>query len=175
MSGLFGLLASAVGGLASSVFGGSLGKVIANGVGSVGKFISGAATAGASALGLIKDRATDTRDLWGTGKSLFNNTSTMIGAAQNGTLTNDSVRTYVGEVENAAAKGMQVYQRTRQDATRLNDLYQGVRADYRNVCNVGSGEVTRPDPYSGATRSVYNPTYDGPMRMAPQSYDPYRR
>lgn len=173
MSGLFGLLASAVGGLASSVLGGSLGKVIANGVGSVGKFISGAASAGASALGLIKDRASDARDLWGTGRNLFNNTSTMLGSAQNGTLTHDSVKTYVGEVEQAAAKGMQVYQRTRQDASTLNGLYRGVRADYRNVCNVGSGEITRPDLNSGPMRDVYNPTYRGPMRMAPQTYNPY--
>lgn len=174
MSGLFGLIASAVGGLASSVFGGPIGKVIANGVGSVGKFISGAATAGASALGLIGNRATEAQQLWGTGKSLLNSTRNVIGAAQGGTLTQDSLRTYVGEVENAASTGRQMYQRTRQDAARLNELYQGVRADYRNVCNVGSGEVTRPDLYAGY-RNVYNPTYSGPQRMAPGTYNPYVR
>lgn len=166
-------MASAAGGLASTLLGGSLGKVITNGFSSVGKFISGAVNAGASALGLIKDRATDARDLWGTGQNLYNRTSTMMAAAKSGGLTNDSVRTYVGEVEQAAAKGMQTYQRTQQSAEQMRQLYQGVRADYRNVVNVRSGQITRPDPYSGQT-TVYNPMYQGRQVSAPQAYDPYR-
>lgn len=174
MSGLFGLLASAASGLASSVFGGSLGKLIANGVGSIGRLISGATNAGRATVGYASGRFSDAQKLWGTGKSLYSSTRNMMGAAKEGTLTTDAFKTYIGEVEDAASAGQQMYQRARNDTAHLNELYRGVRNDYRGVCNVGSGELTRPDHYS-SSRSVYNPTYAGPQRLAPQTYNPYAR
>lgn len=171
MAGLIGLLGKALGGLATGVLGDTLGSGLMSGVKTLAGIVTGGLSAGATALGLIKGRAKEIKDVWGAGTAVLRDTGELMDNAKRGVLTESDVRRYVGNVENVAASGMDVYRRGRQDYDTVTSMARRLRGPQPIICNVSSGEMVSPN-LVGATQTVYNPTYTGPMRMAPRVYDP---